>query len=309
MEVKSHISQKLEEQSYLYKYFKDGQLELDIKKEFYDEYDIKMIKLYQKGYGHNENNKNFLKWVLKMLNYVSIHQKNSIPFIKNILEMTDDTLKDKYILEFGCNTAATAVALALEGSRVIGIDPDPVAIKIGNIRTKKYGLEDKISLRHFKDCNKLDFKNGTFDIVTCVSVLEYITDLNRGKYIAEMCRVLKKGGILFILQTSNGLYPIELHSRKWFINYFPKIIRKIFQMRFYTLGINYWEIKKYLSNFMYIRDEKYDLVERFIVTQGNTSLSRLIVFIAKTAGLLDPRGNHIPPEVFLPWLNLAFKKV
>ncbi|MFH1776259.1 MAG: class I SAM-dependent methyltransferase [Candidatus Omnitrophota bacterium] len=274
-----------------------------------DEYDHRMLKAYQQGYGYNKNDVNFKKTAIKMLNYVNIHQINSIPFMTSVLKMGNDSLRNKYVLEFGCNTAATAVALALEGAKVVGVDPDAIAIDIGNIRIKKYGLEDKIRLMYCKDCSKLKYIDETFDIVTCVSVFEYIKDVNRGKYITELSRVLKKGGILFILETSNGLYPIELHSKKWFINYFPRIMTNIFHAKFCTVGITYWQIRKYLDSFTYITNiEGYDQVEKFLENKKNDLFSKIIAFMARGAGVLNSSHNNMPREAFLPWLNLAFRK-
>jgi 2-polyprenyl-3-methyl-5-hydroxy-6-metoxy-1,4-benzoquinol methylase len=60
---------------------------------------------------------------------------------------------------------------------------------------------------------EMPFKKNTFDVVTCSEVIEHVTDPQ--KAIAEMYRVLKPGGILF-LTTPNAFWHFSLRIAEAF---------------------------------------------------------------------------------------------
>jgi len=57
------------------------------------------------------------------------------------------------------------------------------------------------------DAEKLPFPTGTFDIVTVAFGLRNMT--HKDKALAEMCRVLKPGGRLLVLEFSKVAKPLE----------------------------------------------------------------------------------------------------
>ena len=61
-------------------------------------------------------------------------------------------------------------------------------------------------------------------MVTCNSVLEYLDPKLLPGAQREMSRVLRPGGLLLVFGTSNRLWPIEAHSRKWLVNYAPRAV-------------------------------------------------------------------------------------
>jgi SAM-dependent methyltransferase len=68
--------------------------------------------------------------------------------------------------------------------------------------------------------------------------LEYVTDPRARKAcVQEMARVIKPGGRLF-MSVPNRLYPVEIHSRKWGWNYFPRL------MKARIVGSDAWEIRR-----------------------------------------------------------------
>lgn len=123
------------------------------------------------------------------------------------------------ILDVGCGTAGTTVALALSplsAERLIGIDADAATLDAARVRALGYGFpRERVDFLHVPAGNPLPFADASFDLVTCVSVLEFVsTEVSRRRFVGEMLRVLTPGGHLF-LATPNPFVLREYHSRRW----------------------------------------------------------------------------------------------
>lgn len=122
------------------------------------------------------------------------------------------------ILDVGCGTGGTTVALALSrlGAReVVGIDAAAETIDAARIRAEGHALpESRVRFEHVPAGERLPFPDGHFDLVTCVSVLEFITDaVARKAFVAELVRVTRRGGHVY-LATPSPLRLREYHSRR-----------------------------------------------------------------------------------------------
>ncbi len=96
-------------------------------------------------------------------------------------------------LEFGCDFGASAIMLAALGWKVTGIDVKKESISIAKLNAARYGVESEFL--YVPDSRQLPFEEGTFDLVSANSVLEYVypRTLLPGIY-REIDRVLKPGG-------------------------------------------------------------------------------------------------------------------
>lgn len=146
-----------------------------------------------------------------------VWEKCRQPFVEYLQQS-----KARRVLEFGCNIGATSVVLAHLGVSVDAVDIDPRYIDIANENAARYGLADKTLFRLHRDSTALPWEDETFDFITCNSVLEYVPFDILPAVLSEIDRVLVPGGILFVAGTSNRLSPIEVHSRRWLINYLPR---------------------------------------------------------------------------------------
>lgn len=122
------------------------------------------------------------------------------------------------ILDAGCGTGGTTVALALSAlhaQEVVGIDASLEAVEAGRLRAEGYGLPAaRTWFEHVPVGQRLPFPDGYFDLVTCVSVLEFISDEPaRRAFIAELLRVTRSGGHVY-LATPSPLRLREYHSRR-----------------------------------------------------------------------------------------------
>jgi len=130
-------------------------------------------------------------------------------------------MSGRRVLEFGCNLGATAVVLAALGAEVEGVDVDEKAVRLGRLNVARYGCDGRVRLHHVADTTALPWPDGHFDAVVCNSVLEYVRRPIRPRLLRELDRLLRPGGALFVIGTSNRLWPREVHTRRLLVNYLP----------------------------------------------------------------------------------------
>ncbi len=131
----------------------------------------------------------------------SIHAK-AVTGYREIVSHFD--LEGKSVLDIGCASGALLFLLRERGAReLVGIDSAAYPIN--------YGIENyKLDLR----CNSLEEANlpaAHFDLITLIDVIEHFEDLH--SVIAELRRVLKPGGHLFVITPNYLAY--SLAKRAW----------------------------------------------------------------------------------------------
>ena len=103
------------------------------------------------------------------------------------------------ILDVGCGSGAWLPPLASLNARVVGIDIDDRVLDIARARSAR---ADNVEIRQMP-AESLDFADGTFDAVTCLTVLPYV---DQPVAVAEMARVLRPGGRLVVGTVGFGYY-------------------------------------------------------------------------------------------------------
>lgn len=126
------------------------------------------------------------------------------------------------VLEFGCNIGASSVVLAHLGADVTAVDIAPRYVEVARENAERYGLGSAITFACHADSTALPWGDASFDLIVCNSVLEYVPIGILPAVLSELDRVLAPGGIVFVAGTSNRLSPVEIHSRRWFVNYAPR---------------------------------------------------------------------------------------
>ena len=103
------------------------------------------------------------------------------------------------ILDIATGTGDFAILSArmLRPRQLIGADISEGMMNIGREKVEREGLQHVISFQR-EDCMKLSFADSSFDAVTAAFGIRNFKDLNQG--LSEMCRVLKKGGVLSIVE-------------------------------------------------------------------------------------------------------------
>jgi SAM-dependent methyltransferase len=240
---------------------------------------------------------------------VEHHRRNAIPFLIDHCE-----LADARVLEFGAGTGGLAVAMIQGGVRSItAIEPVRLNYQAGVWRTRAYGLEPVIDFVHLPDTAHLPFADGSYDAVVCSSVLQYVPERGkRTQLIREMARVIRPGGALVIQSTGNGLYPGGPHSTRWWSNLLPDRAARAGHNR----GISYWELRRILAPCGFTpRPQRQAAFRRWrdrLSARPSSGLRRIATWFAFTAvrGASTGLGvlTHTPPDAFLPFPDMVFKK-
>lgn len=105
------------------------------------------------------------------------------------------------VLDVATGTADMAIALAeaMPGTEVTGVDISAGMLAIGRDKTERRGLAERITLLE-ADCLSLPFADATFDAVTVAYGVRNFEHLLKG--YSEMARVLRPGGTLAVLELS-----------------------------------------------------------------------------------------------------------
>jgi len=93
-------------------------------------------------------------------------------------------------LDLGCGGGQASIKLAASGYRVVGIDFAPTAIELA--RRNAPGLQFVVG-----DCLALELPAASFDLAIDNHVLHCIIGADRARFLREVARVLRPGGLLF----------------------------------------------------------------------------------------------------------------
>jgi demethylmenaquinone methyltransferase/2-methoxy-6-polyprenyl-1,4-benzoquinol methylase len=115
----------------------------------------------------------------------------------------------KVLLDIATGTGDFAILAArmLHPDKLIGADISEGMMVIGREKVKTAGLQQIISFEK-EDCTNLSYPEATFDAVIAAFGIRNFANLDKG--LAEMCRVLKPGGHLSIVElTSPVSFPMK----------------------------------------------------------------------------------------------------
>jgi SAM-dependent methyltransferase len=169
------------------------------------------------------------------LRVVDHHLEHLLPKVQRYV--TPDIRR---VLDFGCGSGGSAIALAMVYPELscYCTDIDAGAIEVAHRRAALYGVADRCHFECVVEGQELGFPNSSFDFSQCSSVLEYCVDPGVREFcVQEMVRLVRPGGLLFF-SVPNRLYPFEVHTRKWGWNYFPRLL----QAR--TVDSSFWEVRR-----------------------------------------------------------------
>lgn len=107
----------------------------------------------------------------------------------------------------GTGDFAILACRELQPEHLVGTDISEGMMNVGREKVKKAGLSGKISFAR-EDCTSLSFADNSFDAITVAFGVRNFEDLDKG--LSEMCRVLKPGGHLVILElTTPERFPMK----------------------------------------------------------------------------------------------------
>ena len=130
-------------------------------------------------------------------------------------------LEGTSILELGCGTGSSTLALAEQGAKVVGVDIDEGALVVGRDRCAAYGVAAE-----FVAADGVRIESATagrkFDVVIFFACLEHMTVRERLESLRAAWRLLPAGGLLVVTDTPNRLWYFDNHTSDLpFFNWLP----------------------------------------------------------------------------------------
>lgn len=125
------------------------------------------------------------------------------------------------ILEIGCGTGESTLALAEQGAIVTGIDVDEAALTVGRERLKLYGLDADLRMGNAANVAS-ELPDRMFDMVIFFASLEHMTLQERFAAMEQTWGMLKPGGVWVVVEAPNRLWFWDGHtSMENFYNWLP----------------------------------------------------------------------------------------
>jgi ubiquinone/menaquinone biosynthesis C-methylase UbiE/glycosyltransferase involved in cell wall biosynthesis len=142
---------------------------------------------------------------------VAFTGRNSVFYARRKVEVLEDItrvrigpLAELSVLDVGCGTGTTDHLLAPKVRHLAGVDISEEML------AKASGALPEAEYRWY-DGEKLPFQDEAFDVVVTICVLHHIAVSNRLKFISEIVRVTRSGGVAVIVE-HNPLNPLTRHA-------------------------------------------------------------------------------------------------
>jgi len=218
-------------------------------------------------------------------------------------------LAGKKVLDVGSGTGALAVAIALKGAEVTATDPTSVSLDACNWRARYFGLDEwRVRTISIGIEPGLPFPDGSFDMVTCNSVFEFIPT-RRDEYVRELVRVLRPGGHL-VVSTENGLFPLDYYTRRLFPLFRRPHMRRINA----PYGVTYFELKRWLRKTgRQVKDlsksNAFNSMDHFIARKREAG-GGVVVEAANLANAAlkgSCRAVGLSSQIFFPYTTFMFE--
>lgn len=138
---------------------------------------------------------------------------------RRAISVLGQRIKPVTILDVATGTGDLAIAaLRLNPEKVIGIDLSEKMLEIGRVKISERSLTDRIELQK-ANSEALPFSDARFDAAICAFGVRNFGDPLKG--LSEICRVLRPGGVITILEFSKpSLFPLK----QLYFFYFRKIL-------------------------------------------------------------------------------------
>jgi len=130
------------------------------------------------------------RWWDRAGDFRPLHQMN--PLRANYID-TRSPVAGKRVLDVGCGGGILSEALAQRGASVTGIDLGEAPLAVARLHLLESGLD--IDYRHISVEELAEQESGSFDVVTCLEVLEHVPD--PAALIESCARLARPGGDLY----------------------------------------------------------------------------------------------------------------
>lgn len=144
---------------------------------------------------------------------------------KKMLKMVTSK-SPKSILDIATGTGDIAILMSqTNASKIVGLDISAGMLEVGRKKIEAKNLSNKIEMIQ-GDSENLPFENESFDAITVAYGIRNFEHLDKG--LSEILRVLKPGGLLVILETSNPTKTPYKQFYKFYTKNILPLIGKLF---------------------------------------------------------------------------------
>jgi 2-polyprenyl-3-methyl-5-hydroxy-6-metoxy-1,4-benzoquinol methylase len=132
---------------------------------------------------------------------------------KMIIPWLDDArpLRKTSILEIGCGSGSSTVALAEQGANVTAIDINENSLVVAADRCRAYDLDVTFAHANATEVEKL-FSGRHFDSIIFYASLEHMTIKERLSAMRASWEMLSAGGFCCVIETPNRLWYYDAHT-------------------------------------------------------------------------------------------------
>ncbi len=125
------------------------------------------------------------------------------------------------VLEIGCGTGASTVALAEQGAKVTAIDIDEPSLRVAEQRCAAHNVECELVLANGAGAKQF-LDREPYDFVIFFACLEHMTHAERIEAMRDTWQALPEGALWCVIETPNRLWFFDDHtSRLPFFNWLP----------------------------------------------------------------------------------------
>jgi 2-polyprenyl-6-hydroxyphenyl methylase/3-demethylubiquinone-9 3-methyltransferase len=149
--------------------------------------------------------------------FKTLHAVNPlrIQFIRSFAE-----LQGKRVADVGCGGGILSEGLARAGAQVVGIDLSEELLEIAKAHAEESGIA--VEYRRISAETLAETEPGSFDIVTCMEMLEHVPD--PASVVDACARLVKPGGRVFFSTLNRKLkaYLLAIVGAEYLLNMIPK---------------------------------------------------------------------------------------
>ena len=120
-------------------------------------------------------------------------------------------LREASILEIGCGTGSSTVALAEQGAKLTAIDIDASSLAVARERCRAYDLDVTFAHGNATEVHKL-FSGVHFDYIIFYAALEHMTIKERISAMKATWQILSPGSLWCVIETPNRLWYYDSHT-------------------------------------------------------------------------------------------------
>ena len=138
------------------------------------------------------------------------------------LDWIDNTvsLSGKKVVDIGCGGGILAESMAARGAEVTGVDLSEKALGVARLHLYESG--QTVSYRHISAEDIAQESPASFDVVTCMEMLEHVPD--PASTIRACATLVKPGGKVFFSTLNRNLkaYLLAVVGAEYILNLLPK---------------------------------------------------------------------------------------